>query len=307
MNKQLLDKYFKGHCSEQEVAEVEAYLSLPETPAMDEWMMETWEAANGEEATPKPKIHRLWYRVAAAILGAIGLLSFLWQAKQQVQQQIAVKWDTLTNHSNKVQLFTMPDGSEVWLNAHAAVSYNYNYNQTNRELWLSGEGYFKVVKDDQRPFRVHTGQLVTTVLGTEFNIATANKADGSIQVSLIQGKVSVSMRDTFTKVLLPGQMLQYKNGEMPVLQQFSNEEVLDWKQGKIYFDRTTLADALTKLQQRYGCSIILDDASLADKKISGEFRTDLSIDKILSTLEYVHNLKSVRVNEYTYRVSTKHN
>ncbi|PSL49725.1 FecR family protein [Chitinophaga niastensis] len=302
MDKQLLEKYFKGHCSQEEVAQVEDYLALQDTPVVDELLMDKWEAS---QQNGKPKIHRLWYSVAAAvILGAIGVIAMLWHTGHP-NPLMAMKWDTLMNNGNKIQLFTMPDGSEVWLNAHTAVAYNHQYNQADRELWLNGEGYFKVVADDQRPFKVHAGQLTSTVLGTEFNISTSNKDDGSIQISLIQGKIAVSIKDTFTKVLSPGQMLQYTNGQTPVLQPFSQQEVLDWKSGKIYFENTTLADALTKLQQRYGCSITLADKSLAGKKVSGEFKMDMSLDKILATLAYVHNLNFVLVSDHTYRVTKK--
>jgi transmembrane sensor len=303
MDKQLLEKYFKGNCTEQEVAHVEAWLSGADTSLLDEFMMEQWTEVN-EPVVVKPRIHRLWYAAAAAVLGAIAVVTFFWQ-HHPAQRPLAVKWDTLRNKTNNIQLFTMADGSEVWLNTHSSLICQQDYNKTRRELWLNGEAYFKVVKDDQRPFLVHTGNLTTTVLGTVFNIATANKADGSIQVSLLEGKVAVSTQDNFSKILLPGQMLQYVDGKDPELLTFANNEVLDWKKGKIYFDNTMLADALAKLQQRYGCNIVLEEKHLAKKKISGEFNRDMSLERILSTLEYVHNISFIRVDDSTFHVRSK--
>jgi ferric-dicitrate binding protein FerR (iron transport regulator) len=302
MNKQLLEKYFKGHCSDLEVEEVEMYLKQPDTQILDKLMAEKWE----EQEEQPPRVFRIWYgAVAAAMLGVIAMVAFLWQT-QHTAQPIALKWDTLVNRSNNVQVFMMSDGSEVWLNAHSALVYTDKYNE-NRELWLQGEGYFKVKEDDVHPFRVHTGKLTTTVLGTEFNLATSNKADGSIQISLMQGKVAVSMTNVFTKVLMPGQMLQYTSGQEPLIHSFETAAILDWKAGRIYLDNTTLADALTRLQQRYGYRILLEDTSLAGKKISGVFRTDIPLEKILSTLEYVHNIQFTRINDSTYQVHRKHN
>ncbi|WP_160712529.1 FecR family protein [Chitinophaga solisilvae] len=304
MDKQLLEKYFKGHCTTQEAAQAEAWLSGEDTTLLDEFMMEKWAEAN-EPVVMKPKVHRLWYgAAAAAIIGAIAVVAFFWQ-HQQPQQPLALKWDTLTNTTNNIQLFTMTDGSEVWLNTHSSVIYHQQYNHQQRELWLQGEAYFQVVKDEQRPFSVHTGSLTTTVLGTAFNISTSNKADGSIQVSLIEGKVAVSKEHAFNKILLPGQMLQYSNGQAPELTAFAPHEILDWKKGKIFFDNTMLADALAKLQQRYGYNIILEDTHLRKKKISGEFNRDMSLEKILSTLEYVHNITFKRVDDSTYQACKK--
>lgn len=305
MDKQLLEKYFKGNCTEQEASAVEAWLSRSDTPLLDEFMMDKWAEVN-EPVVMKPKIHRAWYgAAAAAVLGAIAFIAFFWQHGNP-QRLLAVKWDTLHNKTNNIQLFTMSDGSEVWLNTHSTLIYQEDYNNKRRELWLNGEAYFKVIKDDQRPFLVHTGGLTTTVLGTEFNIATANKADGSIQVSLIQGKVAVSGQHDFNKILLPGQMLQYVDGQEPQLLAFGSHEVLDWKSGKVYFDNTLLADALTRLQQRYGCKIVLKDSSIGLKKISGEFKKDMSLEKILSTLAYVHNISFTREKDSTYQVHRKH-
>lgn len=304
MDKQLLEKYFKGDCTEQEVTAVEAWLSGSDTRLLDEFMMQKWTEAN-EPVVKKTTIHRIWYgAAAAAALGAITVMGFFWQ-HGSTKRPVALKRDTLSNNTNNIQLFTMADGSEVWLNTHSSLISQQDYNKDRRELWLNGEAYFKVVKDEERPFLVHTGNLTTTVLGTAFNIATANKADGSIQVSLIEGKVAVSIQHTFNKILLPGQMLQYVDGKAPQLLAFASNEVLDWKKGKIYFDNTLLADVLAKLQQRYGCRIVLEEQQLLKKKISGEFNRDMSLEKILSTLAYVHNISFRRVDDSTFYARSK--
>ncbi|HVI44418.1 MAG TPA: FecR domain-containing protein [Chitinophaga sp.] len=318
IDKQLLEKYFKGRCTDAEQELVEAYLSRPETEELDSYLMDSWQEVTTTidavpEQTPQKKQRVItmkhWYSAAAAVISIVGLATWFWQTQKNGTSQVAmIKSDTLYNAGNKVQLFTMPDGSEVWLNAHAAVIYNYSYNQQNRELWLNGEGYFKVMKDETKPFLVHTGLLTTTVLGTEFNIATGNRADGGIEVSLVSGKVAVSVESDihpFRQILTPGQMLAYRKGQLPVVQQFNKTTILDWKAGKIVFDRTTLEDVFAKLQSRWGCTILLEDASLARKRVTGEFRSDLSLDQILSTLEYVHNFTCTRTGDKAYLVKKK--
>ncbi|SKA10143.1 ferric-dicitrate binding protein FerR, regulates iron transport through sigma-19 [Chitinophaga eiseniae] len=304
MDKQLLEKYFKGQCTPQEAVKVESWLSTADTMLLDEFMMGKWEEANSP-VVMKPRVHQFWYgAAAAAIIGIIVSIAFFWQHRTAVRP-VAVKWDTLHNTSDNIQLFTMEDGSEVWLNTHSSIIYQNRYNQESRELWLHGEAYFKVTKDEKRPFLVHTGHLTTTVLGTVFNIATSNMADGSIQISLLEGKVAVSKPDSFNEVLLPGQMLNYVNGRQPQLTNFEKNDVLDWKKGKIHFNHTRLADALTRIQQRYGCRIVLDDPLLGKKKISGEFSRDMSLEKILATLGYVHDISFVQINDTTYETHSK--
>jgi ferric-dicitrate binding protein FerR (iron transport regulator) len=317
IDQQLLEKYFKGKCTDAEQELVEAYLSHPETEALDNYLMATWleVATTDADTAPAPKRKtkivalRYWYTAAAAIVGVLGLIAWLWQPhKLNNKLAAANRPDTMYNTGNKVQLYTMPDGSEVWLNAHSYAIYNEGYNQQHRELWLSGEGYFKVVKNDASPFIVHAGPLTTTVLGTEFNIATSNRADGSIEVGLVSGKVNVSVASgpyPFTQLLAPGQTLHYKRNEKPVVQQLNTATTLDWMSGKIVFDNTKLSDAFAELQSRWGTTILLADSGLAGKRVAGEFKMSLPLDQVLATLGYVHDFTYIRTSDSTYLVKRK--
>lgn len=306
----LLEKYFKGACTAEEAAAVERYLSQESTPALDAWLMNTWQEAAQETETlttvssPKRivKTHYRWYSAAAVILMLISAGTWLWQSQRKRQQlQIAaVQWDTIYNAGGNVRLVSMPDGSRVWMNTNAVLTYNSDYNNKTRELWLKGEAYFEVTKDDGRPFSVHAGELATTALGTTFNIATGNKADGSIAVSLVTGKVAVRTA-AFAYVLTPGQMLLYKKGAPPVpIARFNIPEVLDWKNGKLIFENTTLEDAFAKLQSRYNCRIVLENEQLAKRKVTGSFTASETLEQILSTLQYVHRFSYAKNGNNTY-------
>lgn len=298
IDKELLEKYFKGRCTAAEAAAVEAYLLQEATPEMDAYLLETWEQTSQTPIIPIPAVvpqkvkplYRRWYSVAAAVLLLIvGAGAWLWQSQQGLQRPaLAQQWDTVYNNGRNIRLVSMPDGSRVWLNAYAAVAYSRDYNNQARDLWLKGEAYFEVAQVAGKPFRVHAGELVTTALGTAFNIATANHADSSIAVSLLSGKVSVSTA-AFSYVLQPGEVLLYKKGVLPApATRFNTAATLDWKSGKLIFDNATLENAFAKLQSRYGQRIILDDNKLAKRKVSGSFTSNESLEQILTTLEYVY-------------------
>ncbi len=296
IDKYILAKYFKGECSEEEAAFVDAYLQQEATPEMDAYLMETWEEAQ-TPVIPTPlaapvkriKLYRVWYSAAAAVLVLISVCAWLWQSKRTMPEHaLALQWDTIYNAGNNIRLVSMPDGSKIWLSAHAAVAYAANYNDTTRELWLQGEAYFDVAQQAGKPFRVHTHDLMTTALGTAFNIATTNRADSGIAVSLLSGKVAVSSAE-FSYILQPGEMLLYKKGVSPAsITRFNAAETLDWKNGKLIFDNTTLEDAFAKLQSRYGQRIMLEDTKLAKLKVSGSFTSNTTLEQILATLQYVH-------------------
>jgi ferric-dicitrate binding protein FerR (iron transport regulator) len=236
----------------------------------------------------------------------VGVIVFagLWREKK-ANAPLAETIDTIYNNTNRVQIYDMPDGSQVWLNAHSKLGYSSAYNIHGRDLWLEGEALFKVVSNTHQPFHVHTRHLTTTVLGTTFHISTVSHSDGSIQISLIEGKIAVAEKNGTTRVLSPGQMLTSLEGKPANTGTFSARELLDWKNNKIIFNRTTLADVLTRLQQHEGNAIILTDKKLATKRVSGEFSGDTPIGEILATLAYVHDLKCKRVNDSTYLISPR--
>ncbi|GAA0540052.1 FecR family protein [Chitinophaga japonensis] len=300
INRQLLERYFKGECTPAEVEQVEIYLSQDATPEMDAYLLETWKESAEEDmpvtapVAPKKiaKQYRLWYNTAAAaaILLLISVSAWLWQKQGgRAVKPLAVQWDTIYNGGNTIRVVSMPDGSKIWLNAYSALAYTADYNVGARELWLEGEAYFDVAKMEGRPFRVHTGELVTTALGTTFNIATSNRADSSIAVSLLEGKVAVNAAG-FSCVLQPGQLLLYnKETVSPAITQFKPAEVLDWKNGKLVFENAALEDVFAKLQARYGCTIHLQSKTLTKKKVSGVFHASETVAQILQGLSYVHN------------------
>jgi ferric-dicitrate binding protein FerR (iron transport regulator) len=298
VDKPLLEKYFKGHCTAEEAAAVEAYLLQEATPEMDAYLLETWEQSVPAPVIPIPPaaparvkpLYSRWYSVAAAMLLLIAAAGiWRWQLQQPATPQVlALQTDTIYNNSRNIRLVSMPDGSRVWLNAYASIVYAGNYNDTSRELWLNGEAYFEVAKAAGKPFRVHVEELVTTALGTSFNIATANHADSSIAVSLLSGKVSVSTT-AFSYVLQPGQVLFYKKGMPPApATRFNLAETMDWKNGKLIFDNTTLENAFAKLQSRYGLRIILKDTRLGSRKVSGSFTAGETFEQVLTTLQFVY-------------------
>lgn len=64
----------------------------------------------------------------------------------------------------------LADGTRVWLNAQTEFRYPVNFTGDSRQVYLNGEAYFEVVKDERRPFIVRTEAVDIRVLGTCFNV-----------------------------------------------------------------------------------------------------------------------------------------
>jgi transmembrane sensor len=311
VNKQLLEKYLKGACTAEEAGIVEAYLTRTDTPELDELFYEAWqETEEPQQKKSAVRMFRYWYAAAAVLLlASVG--GWWWRSMPApgIAAGPAQRWDTLSNPGADVRVLQMPDGSRVWLNAYSEIYYTYEYNNSNRDLWLKGEAYFEVAPAESKPLRVHTGRLTTTALGTAFNIATGNRADGSIEVSLVQGKVLVSAKEDkgqMKYILNPGQKIAYRSGSPATgPTAFSRQEVLDWQHNQLIFEKSTLEDVFSKLQSRYGCEIRIADGQLAGRRISGQFKAGSELPEILNTLGYVHNFTFTRSDD-TFIIRRRH-
>lgn len=303
----LLEKYFKGNCTDEEVKLVEAYLNQPVTPEADEWFEQVYKESTATRVVSiKRNVFRKWYSAAAVIAILLAVLGWMWQWQRSAvgKNLVAFTWDTLANPGKDIKRLAMTDGSEVWLAPHSSLVYNQKYNDSTRELWLQGEAYFRVKSDPAKPFSVHTGSLVTTALGTAFDISTTGKADGSIQVSLLEGKVSVAT-SVFSCILQPGQMIAWRDDLVSFAPaNFNLQEVNDWRQGKMVFDKTLLADAFARMQARTGCKIIIDPSIKKDLKVSGTFPASTPVENILEVMQYVHGFKIEKRGNNTYAIVT---
>ncbi|HEY2350160.1 MAG TPA: FecR family protein, partial [Puia sp.] len=116
-------------------------------------------------------------------------------------------WEVVTRNGSKSNIL-LPDGSSVWLNAGSRLTYDSLYGTSVREVSLSGEAYFDVVKNPKKPFIIHTGKINIRVLGTVFNVKSYPE-DRTIETSLIRGSIEVSFPSQPSKkiILKPNQKL----------------------------------------------------------------------------------------------------
>jgi transmembrane sensor len=98
-----------------------------------------------------------------------------------------------TRNGSKTNL-VLPDGSLVWLNAGSKLSYERNYGASSREVTLSGEAFFDVVHNAEKPFVIHTAKMDIKVLGTRFNVKSY-PTDRASEASLIRGSIEVMIHD----------------------------------------------------------------------------------------------------------------
>ncbi|MBJ6122988.1 FecR family protein [Sphingomonas mollis] len=190
---------------------------------------------------------------------------------------------------------TLADGSHVDMNT--ATLLRRSPDLQGREVWLdSGEAYFDIVHDPGRPFVVHAGPRTITVLGTRFSV----RNDGAkVTVVVLSGRVNV--RDTQASagsiksvVVDAGDIAVARADRIEVDPDLPEkvEALTAWRDGRIVFDNTPLADAVAEFN-RYGNPPMRTDPAVGTLRIGGSFRTD-EADNFVALLQRAYGVRVSR-------------
>lgn len=160
----------------------------------------------------------------------------------------------------------LADGSRITLNTGTRM----HTTAAARRAWLdSGEAYFDIAHDPAHPFVVEAGASRITVLGTRFSV----RRDGdTTRVLVVQGRVRVSGAGGAVD-LLPNQSAQLDGGPVTRTQEsaVATERALAWRQGRLVFDQTTLAQAAAEFNRYNRRQLVVDDPRAAAIVIGGSF------------------------------------
>lgn len=149
---------------------------------------------------------------------------------------------------------TLPDGTRVWLNSSSSLSFPTSFVGKEREVLLTGEAYFEVAKNKNKPFIVNVaGKQEVEVLGTHFNI-TAFDDDRDINTTLLEGSVKVKYNDTDV-LIKPGQMAVNNFQKKLRVVDADIEEVMAWKNDMFIFNNENIASIMKKISRWYNVDV----------------------------------------------------
>jgi ferric-dicitrate binding protein FerR (iron transport regulator) len=292
----LLEKYVSGQCTPEERTRVEAYLQRTEdsTP-FDEVLWQQWTQESDQPAgdvdtagslrrfKQKRRVRPVTLvRIAAGLLLLMTALGAGWWSTRSngpVQRWLApaVVYKEFVNATGQQAHLTLGDGSQVWLNVDSRLKYPEKFTNNGRNVYLTGEALFEVTQDRRKPFRVHTQRLVTTVLGTSFQVR-AYADDRLAQVTVSTGKVAVqpvdSLRPTGRPYLLHPQQRVVLDKESGRMHQDSTDltELTALKSGDLYLRDMTFREIARRLERWYGVQITIGSDALKTCAFSATFK-----------------------------------
>ena len=186
----------------------------------------------------------------------------------------------------------LADGTKVWLNSASRLIYPQSFMGKERRVVLSGEAFFDVAHDAERPFIVETSRMNVKVLGTRFNV---NDYDDNEEVSttLVNGSVEIISGDQQAFRLVPGEQAYGKENELEK-REVNVRLYTSWIDGKFLFNNTELEEIAKQISRWYDVEFVFDDEEIKDYKFSGFIPRYESITNLFEILEQSANVSFVR-------------
>ncbi len=243
----------------------------------------------GNSSSSRPTLVQYFIRIAAVLIFLLttSVSGYYFYNEVLNSSSQLMTYTTVVPLGSQAKI-VLPDGTIAWLNAGTTLKYTNKYGKKNREVEMTGEGYFDVKKDADKPFLVQTNDLEIKVLGTIFNVRSYT-SDPTVEVSLIEGKVDVSAVDNETDMkitLLPNQQLHFIKESNTMYANYADvSKSAQWQIGKLHFVDATLEEIAKNLERKFDVQIYFESNDIKDEYYSGSLDMNLSVRTLLEYID----------------------
>lgn len=309
-NKKLAFRYFEGNLSLEEEKDLYGFLSQRKNmKVFREWEREWTKIAPASEKTMrswsrlKGRIAareilnrkkdrgavRVWRYVFSAVAASVLILGILFLTHRDPTPE-RFTYEAPVGTRGKVSL---PDSSIVWLNSGSMLTVTSVFGKRERNVYLSGEGFFVVTQNKNLPFVVKAADCSITVYGTRFDV-TAYASDNYVRTSVLEGKVRIQHANQGVDIRA-GQTVEYLN-ETGTFRRTSAkpESVSAWLENRIEFEDIGMRELAEILSRNYGIKVVILSEQAAGERVNISLRNNESIDEIIKGLRQVLPLKITR-------------
>ncbi|MCK7558338.1 FecR domain-containing protein [Chitinophaga sedimenti] len=289
----LVNKYLSGQATTEEAALVDQWLdamaakgTMPGgdlSPEEKELLRRKMFLAIRKRTGQLPQIKswRRWVAAAAVVLPpAVAAWWFTSRSKPE-----SVQYPVLSTGIGEQKMIHLGDSSRIWLAPNSRLRYPETFRDGRQVTLLSGEAYFDVARQPEHPFSVKVESLQVDVLGTAFNIRAYKNAP-SVAVAVSNGKIRVMHGVRELGTLTEQQQILVAKGSYEISRhQIAAENIEAWKNDRLFFDNTPLAEVLHRLEDYYPVRFETVGEMAQDIRISGSFNLRMKPENIMSILE----------------------
>jgi transmembrane sensor len=228
--------------------------------------------------------------LAIIVASAITLNTLL---KRTKDSDLQVKYSEISTELGQLSDVALPEGSLVFLNSSSTFIRPLGFSEHQRVVQLSGEAYFEITPDANRPFIIHSNQLITEVLGTKFNVKAYPEED-IISVSVVEGTVRVKRKNLQSEewvVIEAGEEYLLDHATLKEeVKGFSIDKVLGWREGKFVFESSPLERVLPMLSRKFDVEFVVENEQLNQCKLTAEFQNE-SLQTILDVISFANDIQ----------------
>ena len=190
--------------------------------------------------------------------------------------------------SQHPQQIVLKDGSKVWLNTDTRLVYTDFPFFSERRLDLTGEAYFDVASDPEKPFIIQSANMTTLVLGTAFNIKAY--PDEPFYITVTSGKVRLEDRKTKTiTVLTSNKQLKYASQHPPVLKEVASATAHAWTSGQMEFYDQSFGEIARAINRKYNVKVVFANSTLEQCMITASFEKESAVSRVIDLLCKINN------------------
>ena len=208
---------------------------------------------------------------------------------QPVEAPVAEN-NKLSTYDDSEFWMTFEDGTRVHLNYNTTLKYPPHFTSNSRTVYLDGEAYFEVDKDNKRPFRVVTANGVVRQYGTSFNVNTY--MNGVTKVVLVDGSVSVLPNLGGEYKMKPGELAVLHAATQEVqISEVNIEPYVAWNSGRFVFDNCSLESLMSVISRWYNKEIVFESEDIKKIRFTGDIDRYGNIAPILKAIQRVTHLE----------------
>lgn len=289
MDRQKLHRFFAGSATLEEGMEIKAWMEASkenEERFYRERKVFDAITLHGQPTAPRQREQRSyrqlflpWLKVAAIVVLTLAINHFY---QRHRNGEYVATMNTISVPAGQRTHVTLPDGTNVWLNARTTLQYPAHFNRKERTVRLEGEAYFDVARNDKKPFIVQTGPYNVEVLGTQFDVE-AYPDMGTFETTLMKGSVKVSSPKQ-SIVLEPEHKVYMREGKLHVAK-VKDFDPYRWKEGLICFKEEQFQFIMKDFEKYYGIRIVVNNSKVLQFSYTGKFRQADGIDYALRVLQ----------------------
>jgi ferric-dicitrate binding protein FerR (iron transport regulator) len=301
----IFERYISGEVSDDEVLRLRSYLKndaalnrwiesriadAPETidPDVKTRMLNNIRSQTGYAIAPyvaagkKNNNIRLYLRrisnIAAVLLPVVIILG-IWFYPKPGKAEL---FEIVAGKGEKSNL-TLSEGSKVVINSDSKIGYYSDYNQKNRYMKLTGEAYFEVNHDPEKPFVVECGDVKVKVLGSVFGIKTYENEE-NISVVLNSGKIQFITPKEQIDVAPDDLIIYNKTTQKITRERVDADDYTDWRKNRLRFENESLETIMKTISRMHNIDIVFEDSQLKTRLFTGTI-DNTSIKNVLDAIK----------------------